>query len=992
VGWWVVVAGLLIAPAAVHGQVDLPPSESNAAIVVSAPSAQRWQQGSYDVWVLQGKCQIRQGLDQAECDEAVLWVDRSARTEQGREKIIAYLEGHVALRRQIGTQPTTLTDETWFGRFFGDRVSMDVPRVAGPPAEKPAIYRRGMARWQPESARAIQRTQHVQFEATPEAIPPGAMAAPLRRIRINPRGNGRMQIQGKPGPSGLDSVGVITSGVNLVVHGVSEDGTIDVETDRLVIWTVGPEQLRSGTESLQSEDMPLEVYMEGNIVFRQGQRTIYAERMYYDVRRKVGMVLGAELLTPVPRYEGLLRLRSEVLHQTDENHYFAENSFVTSSRMGKPGYRIQLGDVELEDFQQPAFDPATGVQVGTEAQQQLTGHHSFLFLGDVPVFYWPYVSTSLEDPTFYIRRAQYKNDRVFGNQILTTWNGYQLFGIKKEPEGTDFDLSLDYLSKRGLGHGANFSYNRTGLLDFPGRNVGLVDFWGIKDHGLDNLGRERRSLEPEKSYRHRLFWQHRQELARDWQLSAEVGWISDRNFLEQYYKNEWDELKDETTGIELKRRVDNTSLALSADTRLNSFFTQTEWYPRLDHYWLGQPLFGDALTWHEHSQAGYGRYRIVSTPENPADRAVFATLPWEQAAKGERLVTTQEIDWPLQFGPVKAVPYALGQLAHWGADLAGEDVQRTYWQAGLRASLPMWRVDPSVENTLWNVHGLAHKIVFDAEFSVAEADRDLDTLPLYDPLDDDSIEAFRRRLAFWTFGTPPAPLTPNYPPRFDPRYYAVRSGLPGWVTSPSVETLDDMMAMRLGMRQRWQTKRGMPGQRHIIDWITFDTGAVWFPDANRDNFGNSIGLVNYDFQWHVGDRLTLVSDGLFDFFDDGQQVVSVGGFLSRPPRGNLYLGMRLLEGPINARVLSMSYSYRMSPKWVSAFGMSIDLGDTGNIGQRLTITRIGESLLVSAGFSIDATRGDVGAVFSIEPRFLPKTRLGRAGGASVPVAGTYGLE
>ena len=43
-----------------------------------------------------------------------------------------------------------------------------------------------------------------------------------------------------------------------------------------------------------------EVYLEGNIVFRQGDRVIYADRMYYNVRQEYGVVLNAEMLTPVP--------------------------------------------------------------------------------------------------------------------------------------------------------------------------------------------------------------------------------------------------------------------------------------------------------------------------------------------------------------------------------------------------------------------------------------------------------------------------------------------------------------------------------------------------------------------------------------------------------------------------------------------------------------------------------------------------------------------
>ena len=530
------------------------------------------------------------------------------------------------------------------------------------------------------------------------------------------------------------------------------------------------------------------------------------------------------------------------------------------------------------------------------------------------------------------------------------------------------------------------------LLLFPGQSAGLADFWGIKDHGHDNLGRGQRNLALAKSYRYRWFWQHRQRLPYDLQLSAELGWISDRNFLEEYYEREWDELKDQTTGLELKQRIDNRSWTINADTRLNGFFTQTEWYPRLDHFWLGQSLFNDVFTWYEHSSAAYARYRIAGEPEDPAQQAVFNPLPWEITSKGERFVTANEIDWPLQLGPTKVVPYAMTQLAHWGGDLNGEDLQRIYWQAGIRASMPMWRVDPTVESRLLNVHGLAHKVVFDGEFAIAESNQDVDQLPLYDPINDDSIEAFERRMAFLTFGTPTDPIMPRYPAKFDPRYYAIRTGLPGWVTSPTAEVAGDLMAMRMGMRHRWQTKRGMPGSRRIIDWIVFDTNAVWYPDADRDNFGSAFGLLDYNFRWHVGDRLTLVSDGIFDTFDEGQKIFTVGGFLSRPPRGSAYIGLRVMEGPIESQILAMSYNYRMSPKWVSSFGTSFDLGKDGNIGQRLSITRIGESFLISAGFTVDASRGNVGAVLSIEPRFLPKTRLGQGGGVRIPVAGAYGLE
>ena len=252
----------------------------------------------------------------------------------------------------------------------------------------------------------------------------------------------------------------------------------------------------------------------------------------------------------------------------------------------------------------------------------------------------------------------------------------------------------------------------------------------------------------------------------------------------------------------------------------------------------------------------------------------------------------------------------------------------------------------------------------------------------------------RRRLVPNTFPAPGGllPPLPAIPARFDERLYAVRTGMAGWVTAPSMEIADDLMLFRLGMHNRWQTKRGAPGSQRIVDWLTLDVNFSLFPKPDRDNFGEVLGLLEYDTRWQVGDRLALLSSGLFDFFQDGARIVNIGAFLDRPPRGGLYVGVRVLEGPIHNTVLATSYTYRMSPKWVSAFGMSIDLRDQGNIGQHFTVTRIGESFLVSAGFNFDASRGSWGAAVSFEPRFLPKTRLGQAGGARVPVAGAFGLE
>ena len=970
---------------------ELPTAGLRGAIAIDAQSANRWWQGAYEVWLLRGNCVITQGRSFARGDEAVVWIDRNS-DGNGTTKLIVYLDGHAELVIHDARGANRLADHSWFGRFFTDEpIQVRVANPGPEPKIKPAVYEAALAHRDPYHRAAVQRTQFTQFDAdTPQVDP---LPAGARRLRAFPRSNVPVNVRWFPSPSGNEWIAVIDSGVNLIIDGVDASGSVDILTDRLVIWTSGLHEPDLTGQSLQDRDTPIELYLEGNIVFRQGERIIHAQRMFYNVNDEVGTVLDAEILTPVPDYQGLLRLKADVIQQTGRDRFFAERGFLTSSRFAAPRYRLQSQRIYLEDIQHPLNDPLTGVPVvdpesgepQVEHDRIATSVNNFLYLGPVPVFYWPRFATDVSDPTLFIDRIALKNDQIFGTQVLLDFDAYDLLGIQNRPKGTKWDISADYLSDRGPAGGTSFRYNRGGtFLNRPTSYAGFADFWGIQDTGTDNLGGLRQNVPANREFRHRLLWRHRQYFANSLRLTAETGWISDRNFLEQYFENEWDNFKDQSTGVELKQLRENRSWSVTADARLNSFFTQTQWLPRADHFWLGQSLLGDRLTWTEHSSVGYAQLRTASFPTDPIQAPFFVPMPWEVTSSGERLVTRQGLELPVPVGPVKFVPYALGELAHWGADLTGNDLQRVYGAAGLRASLPMWNVYPTVESPLLNVHGLAHKAVFKADFTYADANRDLTALPLYDAIDDDNIEAFRRRFTALNFGG----VTP---PQFDERFYTLRGGIANWVTSPTTEVADDLTTLRLDVQQRWQTKRGMPGRRRIIDWIKLDTGAVIFPDANRDNFGQDVGLVHYNFRWHVGDKLTLLSGGLFDFFTDGQRIATVGGFLNRPPRGAVSLQFRLIDGPITSTALIANYSYLMSPKWISTIGALIDFENKTQT-QQLILTRIGESLLVSAGLTSNSTKDVVGVTLTVEPRFLPGARTRGAGGAQIPPAGLFGLE
>ena len=156
---------------------------------------------------------------------------------------------------------------------------------------------------------------------------------------------------GSPCRNRNEWVATISGGVNLIVEGLPDSGNdrrFDGPAGHLDGGNVGAPDLTG--EALQDNSRsPLEIYMEGNIVFRQGDRIIYARSMYYNVMHQYGVVLDAEMLTPVPEYQGLVRLKADVLQQVDRENFIATGGALTTSRMGVPKYWFQADQIQLRD-------------------------------------------------------------------------------------------------------------------------------------------------------------------------------------------------------------------------------------------------------------------------------------------------------------------------------------------------------------------------------------------------------------------------------------------------------------------------------------------------------------------------------------------------------------------------------------------------------------------------------------------------------------------
>ncbi|HVJ85498.1 MAG TPA: hypothetical protein VM452_07620, partial [Caulifigura sp.] len=800
---------------------------------------------------------------------------------------------------------------------------------------------------------------------------PAPVSAPRRRLTINPR-----FIAQEPSVSTSlnqsvtpnEYVITVTNGVNIVVDNVplQVNGQliltrIDLTADRAVIWTDAAASSNQFAFDL-SENTPCQVYLEGNIVARIGNNEARASQAFYDINNRRGQLVNAEVRTYLPQVDGLLRLRADSIRQLSESNFHARNAFVTTSTFGRPGYRVEAQDIFVEE----RFDPRGGIDPGTgmpaTASPQITALNTRFYVEELPIFALPYVSAPAENVQVPFERLNFGYSSIFGATVNSVFNIETLFGVDL-PTGVDMGVKLDYMSLRGPGVGLATDFNVDGdLFGMSAHHRGTSLLYYLNDSGRDNLGEGRRNLDTQNN-RGRAMLRDRIDLSPDTWINAEADFISDRNFREQFDESGWDRDKDSETLVNLNHQFGNGQFSALVKGRINDFSDQTDWLPKLDLFNLGEPLFGEALTWSSHSSVGYGRIRPADAPSDPNDP--FQPLPYLQSASGLVGMTRHEVAAPFMLGAMNVSPYLLGEAAAWGEDYNGDSLGRLYGSAGIRGSLQFFKALPDYRDPVFGLNGLAHKSQIDFDYYYAQATESLADIPQYNEFDEDAQDRFRERYIPIEFGG-------VLPAEFDPRFYAVRSGAGRGVADPYFELVDDQHVLRLNWRNRLQTKVGPPDRPRIKDWMIFDIGTSVFPNADRDNFGETLGLINGRYIWNVGERTSLLASGVFDVFDGGQRIWNAGVLSQRSARGSIYVGFRQVEvGPIDSQLITGSYSYRMSQKWVSTLGAAYDIAEGRDRGESLTITRIGESFLLHFGFGFDVSRNNVGIGLSLEPRLGP---------------------
>lgn len=783
---------------------------------------------------------------------------------------------------------------------------------------------------------------------------------------------------------------------------------IEFAADSGVVWIKnGPagDALSGFTQETKPGEKPMEseLFLMGNVVIRTKAEakigttaqnvtnTLRAEQIFYDVNGNRCIALNANLELATEGTPDAVYLTGQEVQRLGQNEWRAFDAEAFASRLpSDPSLILESGQISYTRrrivrqniFGVPYRNPKTGA-TEVSSEQILTGRNVVGRYVGVPFFYLPYLRTDASDPLGPLAGIGFGNDRIFGFQFFTTWDPYKLLALRP-PQGHRWRLHLDYLGDRGPGIGSDYFYSNTrgglfggrmpeptdddyalGEWTLDGPNRGESRLYGLSDGGRDLLGGLRNDKK-NPAYRGRAFWFHDQDFLNDtkgyrWaRFQGQFAYQSDRDFREQFYKQEFDTARNLESYAYLNGGSGNLggSLLLQGNT-FRPWVTETQSLPRADAYWLGETFF-DLLNYNARASAGYYRF-------HPAEQAPLPVLPTDQTAVNlGRFHLNQELSAPFDLGPFRLTPYGTVDLAYYTQDRSGDSTGRLYGGGGARASLPYQRLYESVDSELFNLKGLMHKGQWSLNYLYAKSNVDYQRLPQLDRLNDDAIDqSYRYIRPLQSLYVPgPAGVALQNSSLFDPQNLAIRR-----LVENRVDTLDDMHVFQFENHHRFQTKRGFPGSEHTVDYLTLDTGISFYPQKDRDNFGKSWSNLNYAALWNVGDRTAITSSGWFDPFDSGAKYFSVGTNLNRPDGTNFYVGYRQID-PIRSRAVTAAIGYQLSRRYSTFLSSTYDFGIQSALSNTIMLNRIGTDVTISLGFTYNAIVNNFGVQLTVIPNIV----------------------
>lgn len=731
-----------------------------------------------------------------------------------------------------------------------------------------------------------------------------------------------------------------------------------------------------------------------------GEQRLRAKRALYEFNTNRAVLTDVVLQSSDPRVPFPITMRANVAKQLSMGEYKTEKVTLTTSQFATPSYSVNATKAYVRQYQDP--NPAVGPRTAFEAKNA-----TFRSFG-VPILYFPYAAGDIATNAFPLRGASFGSTRGFGFGVQTTWGLFESAG-QLPPPGLDAQFHADYYSDRGPATGLDLDYKggqlaqtTKGLWNFEGNFTA----YGVYDDGLDNLGRDRARIDQDGQFRGRLQWEHQHILPDGWQAQFRVGLTSDATFLEEWYKRDFDNGLPTNLSAYFKHQEDTEAVTFLAEFQPNNVVTtadalpnrvvgdranglglgsladrpfEVDRLPEVGYYRIGESFDDDTFTFFSENRLGGYRfndgsatlgtqadgdrdhYGFQATPNR--DRYALPGIPSlgytgttsDYVIRGD---FRQQIDYPIDAGRFKVVPYVMGRYTGYSDGPQEDPENRLLGGVGTRINTSFWKIDDAARNEFFDISRVRHVVEPELNLFASAASIERNDVYIYDE---------------------------------------------------TIDGINDVSAVSFFVRQRWQTKRGAPGLFRSVDFATLNVGVIGFantpsepdnPDrAYARGFGNNgfgafedelgpssaksfRGLffqatpeasiprssIQGDASWRVADTTLLLGDGSWNIEEQRLSTAAAGLLVGRGDRVTYYTGVRYIGG-IESTIASFSATYQLTAKYTLNLGAAVDLARDSR-GGNLSVVRRFDRFFVTVGGYYDQTENESGVTVAFSPEGL----------------------
>lgn len=751
-------------------------------------------------------------------------------------------------------------------------------------------------------------------------------------------------------PQGKVAV-IISGGITLYQRG-KEGDFLELQAQQAVLFT----RFSHISEALQSgqqiaADAISAAYLEGNVRIgytpannKLGESRLEADRAYYDFATDRAILTDAVLRTTDVKTQLPIIIRAQAIQQLalsdTSRSYEAKKLVLTTSAFATPSYAVAASSAYVHQQQTPAGQDRT----------QFKAHNATLQTFGVPIFWLPAIGGTVTQNGTPLRGVQVESSSRFGLGVRTQWGLFESLG-QVPPPGLDMSYRLDYLGDRGPAVGLDAQYHggfTTEETRDPWNFSGAFSSYLIHDRGHDELSAGRLDVEPPGEWRGRVFWRQQHFFPQDWQVQLQGGYVSDATFLEEYYRDEFYRGQPHSLSLYAKRQRNTEALTFLLDYYPNPFVTDIDYVqeqfqidrlPEIGYHRIGDSFANDRLTFY--SDNTLTGLKLSRSHASLLEQGYFGivepglpSLGWTGTTQNYVLRGDfrQEVAFPFSAGQLRLVPYVVGRYTGYSDSPSGEVQNRFLGAVGMRIGTTFWAIDDSVESELFDLHRMRHIIEPQLELFTGAQSIDRGELYIYDQ---------------------------------------------------DVDAINDISAVSLGIRQRWQTQRGGPGRWRSVDVFTLNVFANYFanrppddqmqPTAFRGLFFPTMPeasiprqSINADAMWRISDTTALLSDVQYNWEKRTLATASLGLAVSRDPRTTYFIGQRYI-GELNSNILSASVAYDLSTKYTLLLSQSFDFGQSQSVATTATVLRRFDRFILGVRIFYDAREDESGISLMVSP-------------------------